>query len=311
MSLFMGFPLPNFNCSIALPNEAQSLNDIMTIEIFNRITNIALSRFKWINLPETCNERALEMTLYFYGKALFFYDENFGLMHTPFTDSSEYNIYYEPTIRHAFSFNYSEDYSISNSVIIRENITQSPPYYSVLNFSPRIADSIRSIDVHTQTLKRPFIAYCNEKERTSMKRILESIKDNEFAIVGRKFTQENSIGVLSLVDKSYLLEMWANVDNYLHQAFSSIGIRNNYSDKKERIITSEAEGEDVVIRHVLESALSSRKRACEKINKMFSKYLKSPIDVESNEIEAFTDEIILRERADVEDVEDSNVSEYT
>lgn len=307
MSMFMGFPLPAFQVA-TINNSAQYLNDVMVIDVFNRITNVALSRFKWNNLPATCNERALELTLFFYGKALFFYDPDFGLMHTPFNDNSEFNIYYEPTERHAYSFNYEHDYDIYDSVIIRNSITNTPSYFTVWNYAPRIANCIRAIDVHTETLKRPFIAYCNEKERTSMKRLLEQITDNEIAIVGRKFSQDNSMGVLNLIDKSYLNDMWANVNNYLHQVFSSLGVRNSYTNKRERMITDEASGEDNVVRHTLESALKSRQLACEHINRMFSQYLTAPISVEANETEVFTEEFIERDRAPLEEVEE-NVSE--
>lgn len=293
MSMFLGFPLPNFNCAAA-PNNADYLNDIMVMDMFSRITNIALSRFKWINLPRTCNERALEMTLFFYGKALFFYDPNFGLMHTPFTDNSEYNIYYESTIRNAFSFNYNHTYNIDDSVIIRNNITQTPDYFTVWNFVPKIADAIRAIDVHTNSLKRPFIMYCSEKERTTYQRILKSISDNEIAIIGKKMPDDKGIGVLEVAKESYLADFWANVKNYLNQIYSSLGIRNSYSEKKERMIVSEVEGEGNAIRHTLQSALNARKEACIAINTMFKDQLDAEVSVEANEIEVFQDEIIER-----------------
>lgn len=293
MSMFMGFALPMMPPGVN--GSAQYLNDVMVMDIFNRITNIALSRFKWSNLPDTCDARALEMTLYFYGKCLFFYDPDFGLMHTPFTPSDAYNIYYIPTERNAYSFNYNKRYSIDDSVIIRNNLTQTPDFYTVWNYTPRIADGIRAIDVHTNTLKRPFLMYCSEKDRNTYMNILKNISDNEIAIFGRKFNDANGIGSLNVADKSYLPDFWANVKNYLGQVYSSLGIKNSFTEKRERMIVSEVEGEGNAIRHTLESALQSRKEACNQINAMFSDYLPQPISVEANEIEVFNEEILERD----------------
>lgn len=293
MSMFMGFPLPMVPIGAGGSN-AKYLNDVMTMDIFNRITNIALSRFKWNNLPDTCNERALELTLYFYGKCLFFYDPDFGVMHTPFTPSNAYNIYYIPTERNAYSFNYNKTYYIDNSVIIRNNTTETPDYFTVWNYTPRIADCIRAIDVHSNTLKRPFLMYCNEKDRHTFQNILKNITENEIAIIGRKFSDANGIGSFPVADKSYLPDFWANVKNYLSQIYSSLGIRNSFTEKRERMIVSEVEGEGNAIRHTLESGLNARQLACEEINKMFSPYLSAPISVEANELEIFSDEVLER-----------------
>ena len=42
------------------------------------MTEIAISRFEWENLPDTCDERTLELVLCKQGKAVFFEDETVG-----------------------------------------------------------------------------------------------------------------------------------------------------------------------------------------------------------------------------------------
>ena len=44
-------------------------------DIFIQLSNMWLTLFKWDGLPNTCDERALEYTLMFSGKALFFRDD--------------------------------------------------------------------------------------------------------------------------------------------------------------------------------------------------------------------------------------------
>ena len=44
-------------------------------DYYNRIRNIALSRYEWRDLPEDMNERYIEWLLFYNGKCVFFYDE--------------------------------------------------------------------------------------------------------------------------------------------------------------------------------------------------------------------------------------------
>lgn len=294
--IFMGMQLPNFSpVGMQGKKSAKYLNNIQVMDIFNRLTNIALSRFKWINLPPSCNERVLELTLYFYGWALFFRDEDLGFLHTPCNLPGPFNVYWESINRHAYSFEYHKDYTIADSVLIRNNKTMAPDYLTVWNYTPKIADTLRAIDVQTQTLKRPFMITCNEKERESIRNMLMNIADNEIAVVGQKGQNVDPIQVLSFEAKSNLTEMWATCKNYFNQIFNSLGVKNNFTEKRERMITSEVEGEGNSIRHTLESCLQMRQEACEQINSMFG----LNVQVEANEIETFTDEFIEMMQAKV------------
>lgn len=294
-SNFMGFILPEF-VPKRFTKSARYLNDIQCIDIFNRITNIALSRFKWTGLPDTCRADVLEETLYFYGKAVFFEDPDLGFIHTPVNLPGPFNIYYESIKREAYSFgDYHRRLTLDDSVLIKGNFTMSPDYFVTWTYTPKIANTLRAIDVHLETLKRPFMIKCQEKEKSSVKQALKAINDNEIAIVGDKFADSNNFQVLKLVDKSYLQEMWATLKNYFNQCFNSLGIKNNYTEKRERMITTEAEGEGNSIRHMLEAELSERQRACDEINRMFG----LNVGVEANELETFTDELMELQAARV------------
>lgn len=283
---FFGFNLPEFQPT---KMNARHLNSRQCYEIFNLITNIALARFEWSGLPETCNERALEKTLLFYGRALFFYDIDVGAyLHTPCNLPGPFNIYYESVQREAFSFDYKKTYYDYDSVLIRGNFTMCPEYLSICNYTPKIADAIRAIDVHMQTLKRPYVVVCPEKQRNTVIRTLNRITDNEIAVIGEKGMTGSDMSVLNLNATSNLSDMWSGVKQYLNMAFNSLGVKNAYSDKKERLVTTEANGQTNATRHTLESALYCREVACEQINKMYG----LSVQVKAREVEDFTQEII-------------------
>lgn len=290
---FFGHMLPFFEPSTKMT--AKQLNNSQYMEIFNRITNVALSRFTWIGLPDSCRPEILEETLFFYGRAIFAEDPTLGYIHTPVSLPGPYNIYYESIVREAYSFNYREKFSIDNSVLIKANHTMTPDYITVWNYTPKIANSMRAIDVHTETLKRPFIIVGPEKMKQSIKATIEKISDNEIAVIGEKLGDNGEVKVHNLGTTSNLTDMWSNVKNYLNQVYSSLGVKNSYTEKRERMITAESEGESNAIRHSLESELYERQLAAERINAMFGLNVR----VEANEIDTFMDELIEAEAARV------------
>lgn len=289
---------------------AKDLNNQQYAEIFNRISNIAIARFKWSGLPKTCRPEVLEETLYFYGSALFFEDPDLGFLHTPCSLPGPYNVYNESIIRYAKAFEYDKEYNITNSVVIKANHTMFQDYLTTWAYTPKIANCMRAIDVHTETLKRPFIITCPDKTVSSARKMIEQISDNQVCVMGEKLGENGEIKVIPLATVSNLQDMWANVKNYFNQVYSALGVKNSYTEKRERMITSEAEGEGNAIRHSLESELAERKLACERINSMFG----LNVSVEANEVETFMDELMEAEAArvsgiiggDTEDVPESS-----
>lgn len=282
---FMGMNLPGFQCATVGSKAAKMLNSVQGMQTYKMFNDLMLSRFHYENLPESCNERALEITLCYYGYALFQEDPDLGLIHTPCHLSGPFNIYYESINREAFSYNYNRRVTIDESVLMRCNNTMTPDYLILMNFVPKIINAIRSVDVHTNTIKRPFLIAGNEKEIKSIKRVLEDVESNEPAIAGCKYTDgsTNGIQVMSLVQNSFLSEMWGNVKNYYQQVYTALGIYNTYSQKKERLVVSESIGEESPIRHIMESNLACRERAIEEINKKWG----TNIVVTCNELDRF------------------------
>lgn len=283
---FEGCNLPLFSGPCGCNPTAAQMNNIVNMEIINRLVNIGLSRFRWSGLPETCNERALEITLFFYGNAVFFRDTDLGFIHTPVNLVGPYNVYFESIRREAYSYNYNRTLGLDDSVLIRANRNSSPDWYTVWTYASKITNALRAIDVHTETLKRPYAIKCDEKNKQSVIAALKKIQDNDIAIIGDKFASNSVLEVLNLATNSYLDQMWGNVKNYLQQVYTAFGINNTFTSKKERLVVSESQGETNVIRHTLESELYARQTACEEINKMFG----LNVSVESNQVDVFAEE---------------------
>lgn len=58
------------------------LNVLSYQDYMHRFLKIATSMFEWVNLPKSCDARWLEQNLYWYGKASFLFDSNYGYINT-------------------------------------------------------------------------------------------------------------------------------------------------------------------------------------------------------------------------------------
>lgn len=56
--------------------DSAMMNNATYIQYYNRLTELAISMFEWINLPDEIDPRFLELLLFARGKAIFFKDED-------------------------------------------------------------------------------------------------------------------------------------------------------------------------------------------------------------------------------------------
>lgn len=246
------------------------MNNRTYLQYYNRLTELALSVFEWKNLPNTVDERFLEMCLYSDGMAVFFKDEVLGHLCLQVMIGGKLNVYRIPMERRAYAVNgYNKDLNNENSVIIFNNYLHTNSMLDVEMFSKRLYNLDRAIDVNANAQKTPVLIDCDENQRLTMLNLYKQFDGNQPFIFGSKKLDANGIKVLQtgapyVADKLYELktQIW-------NEALTYLGIPNVAIQKKERMISDEVErgqGGTVASRY---SRLESRRQACEKINEMF------------------------------------------
>ena len=250
--------------------ESATRNNAAYIQYYNRLTELSISMFEWKNLPETVDERFMELALFSKGMAVFFKDEVLGFLALRTTISGEFNVYRIPVKRRAFADNgYNKELTIDDSVIIYNNMIHTNSMLDVRVFAEKLADLDRTIQVNARAQKTPVLIKCSENERLTMTNLYKEYDGNAPVIYGDKNLNANGLTVLKtdapyVADKLYQLktQIW-------NEALTYLGISNINSVKKERMITDEVtrnQGGVVASRY---SRLESRRQACEKINAMF------------------------------------------
>ena len=247
------------------------LNNRTYYQYVERLTELAISRIIWHNLPKTVDERYLELHLFTDGQMIYFNDEVIGDLCLNCTMSGRFDVYGYPILRRAYSAynNYKKMLKPNNSVIIFNNLMRTNSILDVKMFALRLYNLDRTIDINVNAQKTPVLILCDENERLTMKNLYKQWEGNEPVIWGDKNLNVKGVQVLKtdapfVADKLYELKC-----NIWNEALTYLGISNVTVNKKERLITDEVERNQGGVLANRFPYLNPREKAVIDINEMF------------------------------------------
>ena len=251
--------------------ESAKLNNLTYTQYVNRLTELSISMFKWDGLPDTVDERYLELHLFLNGSMVYFKDDVIGDLCLDCMPHGRLDVYGNPILRRAYSGynNYNKLLKYTDSVIIWNNLMRTNSVLDVQMFARRLYNLDRIIDVNTNAQKTPVLVQGTEKQRLTLLNVYKEYDGNSPVIFGDTNIDLNSLKVLQtgapyVSDKLYELktQIW-------NEALTYLGISNVSFQKKERLISDEvirSQGGTVASRY---SRLTTRQKAAKEINKMF------------------------------------------
>ena len=267
---------------------------------YDRLIEMAVSRFEWKGLPDTVDTRYLELALLTDGKAVFFYDEVLGYLALRCAIGGQMSVYRIPLNRRAYAANgYQKSLTEKDSVIIFNNMLHTNSIYALELYAKKLYNLDRAIEVNANAQKTPILVQCDENQRLTLKNAYMKFDGNEPVIYGDKNLNPNSLKVFQtgapyVADRLFQLktEVW-------NEALTYLGISNLNINKKERLITDEVtrnQGGIIASRFSIEEA---RKQGCKDIEKIFG--LTGVDCVFREDMRIYTaDEVVGKESADSE-----------
>lgn len=239
-------------------------------DYFDRLTELAISMFKWENLPDTIDERFLELTLFMNGFAVFFKDEVIGYLSLACAANGQFDVYRIPTRRRAYASNgYQKNLTNEDSVLIYNNMLHTNQIPLIRRYAKKLYELDQIIMINAKAQKTPILIQGAEQQRLTLKNLYKEYDGNQPFIFGDTNLDINSLKAINteapyVADKLYQLktQVW-------NEVLTVLGISNINIQKKERLITDEAiraNGGTIASRY---SRLESRRKAAEQINKMF------------------------------------------
>lgn len=268
------------------------INDLTCIDYLERFKKIALSRFEWVNLPQSMNSMYLEKCLYYNGQATLLKDKNYGFINTKCCNNGQVNIYGLPTRFNCYSYEYQtsrklytglnyenlsekqkEDIEYNECILVMNDWERLPTAGSMKLFALRLFEAERTADVNIKAQKTPVLLLSPENQRLTMVNLYQKYDGNQPFIFGDKENlQANEIRAIKtdapfIADKiiDYKKEIW-------NEALTFLGVNNIMVDKKERLITDEANSNNELINLNLQSYLAPRQEACRQFNEKFRIY---------------------------------------
>lgn len=246
------------------------LNRYTYQQYYDRLLELSMSMFEWVNVPETVDVRFIELGLAKYGHMVFFYDDVLGYLCLNSALGGPLDVYNVPETRNIYtSTGYNKTVTGLDSVIIYNNLLRTNTILDIEMFASRLYDLDRSIDVNARAQKTPALIICDESQRLTLENVYNEMDGNKPAIFGSKALNKDAItcintGAPYVADKLYDLKT-----KYWNEALTYLGISNVQAQKRERMITDEVlrgMGGVFASRH---SRLEARRTACKQINTMF------------------------------------------
>ena len=274
--------------------ESANANTIAEQYYLSRLSELAMSMFKWKNLPDSVDPRFLEYTLFYEGAAVFFKDKDLTDVNLSENEQGEdgtylalqvvlggkLNVYRVPNNRKAYAVNtYNKQLDAKDSVIIWNNMLRLPEYGRMMFYANKLYQIDRAIDVNVKGQRFPIAILCDENQRLTLKNVYMQYDGNEPFIFGDKNLDLNAIQVVNTGSPYVADKLQQLKNNIWSEAMMCLGIPNSPSEKKERLVANEAKVSQGGTLASRSSRLEMRKRACDEINKMFG----LEIDVEYNQ----------------------------
>lgn len=273
---------------------------------FTKYLETTLLRYKWNNLPDTCNSRFLELCLVFGAQAVIAKEGdtyvNYGCL-----PATGYNMYGDYTRVHCFALNgatkeipvYVEGEDTNRivtetaggynmgatpqGVVCWDSITRTPFIGTIIQYATRYADTMRTIDVCVKALKSPIIVEVDDDQYKSVIDLFKRRDENEALIVSRPGLNVQGMQVFdSRANSQNITVLWQHADQLDQKFYERIGIYNNDQiDKRERLLVDEVNANNEITNSIAQSRLLERQHFCEKVNEAFG----LSISCEENETE--------------------------
>lgn len=241
-----------------------------------RLTELSISMFEWNGLPDSCNYIFMERALFATGMAIFFKDEDMpedmNYLTLRCVNHGGYDVYGIPINRRAYGYAnwYNKELTNKNSVLIYNNMIRTNSIDVVRDYSRKLANLDRVIEVNANAQKTPVLITGTEQQRLSLMNMYKEWDGNAPVIFGDKTLDASRAMQALKTDAPYVSDKLYQLKTQIwNEALTYLGISNLSIQKKERLITDEAirsQGGTIASRY---SRLEARRKACEEINDMF------------------------------------------
>lgn len=239
------------------------------------LLSIALNRFRWEGLPDTCDARFFEKTLHRNGIATLAHstDTPDVLNTLQAMPQGEYDMYGYPTKWRAVGYNGLTDYPCTNdnAALCYYNWSRTSPWNTLEIYARKMAHYSRTEDVNLSQQMKPFIGIAPQEKRMELINLFKQVEGGEPVILGDN-------GLYDMASKTTVIdtkvpfigeELSQGCMNVFAQALLFLGVPHLAFEKGERMIEDEARANTAATNVMLLDCLQARRDFCKIANERF------------------------------------------
>lgn len=238
---------------------------------------IAVNRFRWVGLPETCDPRFLEVKLHKSGIATIAHSQDAPdvwqtLCANP---SGAWNDYGLPVKWKATGYTGNwYDVTPTTGELVWYSQTRLNPWGAIAQYATRLTHIQRTADVNLMHQQKPWIMLMPQEKKLELINIYKQVSGYEPVILGdssdRSLLDLNSENCFTLdLQTPYIgKELTEQYQNVLNQYLVFMGVPHIMFEKTERMITEEATAGNSVTNILLKNCLDSRRWACDRLRQI-------------------------------------------
>ena len=257
--------------------------------LFYKLLDLAMGRYKYQNLPDTMDERFLELSLVYSGCA--------GVAKVSIAGEKEKNTIMNLSISggdYTSPYGYPNSYNLldycgrsygtfvpyvpgqesyADSVMILENKRNIPPMSKITWYADRLADIQASIRSAIYNLRSSLIIECSEEQETPVRAALKNADDGEpilFSFNGAASVQGAPTVITNPQTPEILKSLTEIYDKTFADFLTEFGINANAVVNKMSGTSPDELNQNVEVTRLANNiGLECRKEGIDKVNKMF------------------------------------------
>lgn len=252
------------------------------------LISLAINRFRWEGLPDTCDVRFFEWQLHKCGLATMCHEKTLPDVWQTLVASPNggFDVYGYPLQWRATGYGDATNYDVTreNGELCYYSYSRTNPWNALEIFARKLTHYERTEDLNLFHQHKPFIMVAPQSQQQQLTNLFKQVAGGEVAVLGDKGLANMAESITKIdTEVPLIVEDLARAKlNVLNEALMWLGVPHLAFEKGERMIEDEARANTAPTNVMLLDCLQARRDFCRKMQRFgFDLHVYFNDDIES------------------------------